>query len=283
MAQVEVGSVEAYLENSAYSKVKRMLYEAVGLDCSGYRDEYLRRRFEIRLRVTGCVSFGRYITYLRHHPEEYACLLNDLTVNFTSFFRDSDVYDYLEKKILPELLSKGKPVRIWSAGCASGEEPYSLAMLIHRVLGGKVTGGAASIYASDIDADALSKAKRGVYSTRQLGGVDAACLERFFKPEGEGFFEVRDEVKSLIRFGKFDLMQKPLQMNLDLILCRNVMIYFSRERQQQVHMNFFHALREGGYFITGKSEILQGQPAQVFSVVEPVVRLYQKNTKANPS
>jgi chemotaxis protein methyltransferase CheR len=278
LTQVASGSIGAYLENSAYLKVKRMLHESLGLDTSGYRDEYLRRRFEIRLRATGAETFGHYIVYLRKHPEEYAALLNDLTVNFTSFFRDADVYEFLEKTLLPKLLSSGQPLKIWSAGCASGEEPYSLAILIRRILGRGLANRLVNIFATDIDKDALAKAIRGFYLPRQLGGVDEATLERFFVPEDDGY-RVRDEVKALIRFGKFDLMQTPMHLNLDLILCRNVMIYFSKEGQQHIHMNFYRALRSGGYLVTGKSEILQGEPAQVFEVVAPTTRVYQKPTR----
>ena len=174
-------------------------------------------------------------------------------------------------------------MRIWSAGCATGEEPYSLAMLAHRVLGRRQAGLSVTIFASDIDDDALSKAKRGVYGARQVNGVDAASLEKFFELESDGGHRVRDEVRSLVRFSKFDLMHTPLHVNLDLILCRNVMIYFSRERQQQIHMNFYRALREGGYFISGKSEILQGEPSKVFSVVDTTRRVYQKNKQAIPT
>jgi chemotaxis methyl-accepting protein methylase len=113
-----------FLENVAYQKVKRLLKEKAGLNCDGYRDEYLKRRFEVRLRATECPTYGRYILYLNKNPDEYQRLLNDLAINFTMFFRDSDVYKHLETILLPKLFLGPNRVRIWSAGCASGEEPY---------------------------------------------------------------------------------------------------------------------------------------------------------------
>jgi chemotaxis protein methyltransferase CheR len=148
-------------------------------------------------------------------------------------------------------------------------------MLIHRVLGQELAGRAVTVFASDIDLDALGKAKQGVYSARQLAGMEKASLERFFVREDSGY-RVCNEVKALVRFSQFDLMKTPMHMNLDLILCRNVMIYFSKESQQQIHMNFHRALRNGGYLITGKSEVLSGEPSEAFSPVDHSVRVYQK-------
>jgi chemotaxis protein methyltransferase CheR len=252
-----------------------MIKESAGLNCSGYRDEYLKRRFEIRLRTTDSNTYARYVIYLKKHPEEFTQLLNDLTINYTTFFRDTDVYDYLEKKLLPKLFLSKNPVKIWSAGCASGEEPYSLAILVHKVFGRRLANHPVSIIASDIDKDALGKAQRGLYQARQLSTLSPLMIEQFFDKQDDGF-AVKGFVRDLIRFEQFDLMSKPLHPNLDLILCRNVMIYFSKEGQQHIHMNFFHALRDGGYMITGKSEILSGEPATAFTALDYITRVYQK-------
>jgi chemotaxis protein methyltransferase CheR len=270
-------SLRDFLENTAFQKVKRMVAESAGLNTSGYREEYLRRRFEIRLKATGTETYARYIIYLRKHPEEFTNLLNDLTINYTNFFRDADVYNHLEKKLLPKLFLSKNPVKIWSAGCASGEEPYSLAILAHKILGRRVGLHPVTIFASDIDKDALAKASRGVYHARQLT-MEQRLIDEFFTKEGEDY-RVNDNLRNLIRFSQFDLMKTPVLVNLDLILCRNVMIYFSKEGQQHIHMNFYHALRPGGYFITGKSEILSGKPAEAFTALDYITRVYQKPTQ----
>jgi chemotaxis protein methyltransferase CheR len=269
-----------YLENSAFQKIKRMITESAGLNMSGYRDEYLKRRFEVRLRATGANTYGKYIIYLNKHPEEFTNLLNDLTINYTTFFRDTDVYLHLEKKLLPKLFLSRMPVKIWSAGCASGEEPYSLSILVHKIWGKSLGVHPVTIFASDIDKDALSKAQNGVYGPRQLSTLDQLTIEQFFTKEGENF-RVKSCLKDIIRFEQFDLMQTPIHTLFDLILCRNVMIYFSKEGQQHIHMNFYRALKDGGYFITGKSEMLSGEPAQVFTALDYHTRVYQKQAKAS--
>lgn len=275
--QAKAESLQDFMEKTAYNKIKQLLQESAGLNCSGYRDEYLRRRFEIRLRATGASTYGKYVVYLRKNPEELDNLLNDLTINYTTFFRDNDVYAYLEKVLLPKLFQQKIHVRIWSAGCASGEEPYSLAILVHKILGKTAGDNRVTIFASDIDKDALSKASRGEYLQRQLGTMNQSLIDQFFTKE-EACFRVKDFVRKIVRFEQFDLMKESTHQNLDLILCRNVMIYFSKEGQQKIHMGFYRALKTGGYFITGKSEILTGEPAKRFVPIDTSVRLYQKQT-----
>jgi len=263
------------MERMAFERVKKMVREHSGLDCSGYRDEYLQRRFKIRLTATGVENYGRYIGYLKNHPDEFQNLINDLAINYTMFFRDADVYGYLQKNLLPKILFSSDHVRIWSAGCATGEEPYSLAILIHKVLGHAIASHSVTLYASDIDKDALAKAEAGVYLEKQLGFLDRFSVDRFFTREGDNC-RVNDFLKQIIRFERVDLNTSCIHQNIDLILCRNVMIYFSKESQQKIHMNFYNSLKEGGYFITGKSEILTGEPARVFRSVDSSVRVYQK-------
>lgn len=274
MASVETRN---FLEEIAYQKLKNLLHETIGLNFSCYRDEYLRRRLSIRLRATGTFTFSKYLNYLKKNPTEFDNILNDLTINFTTFFRDRDVYDYLEKSLLP-LLFKSKEVTIWSAGCATGEEPYSLAILVHKVLGTQLPNYKVTIYASDIDEDALAKAQKGAYNKKQLYGVEDSLINEYFS-HNCGIYQIKDFVKQLVHFEKHDLMKPPLHKNLDLILCRNVMIFFAKESQQQIHMQFYNALREGGYLVTGKSEILSGEPAVKFLCVDVNCRVYQKPSK----
>jgi chemotaxis protein methyltransferase CheR len=269
------GEVEDFLENVAYQKLKRLLQEAVGLDCSCYRDEYLKRRFAVRLRATGTNTYSRYLRYVKKYPVEYYLVLDNITINYTTFFRDRDVYVYLEKTILPRLF-RSNEVRIWSAGCSTGEEPYSLAILVHSLLGKKPSNCRVKIFASDLDEDALAKAIKGEYDRKQLTGLEDSLIDKYFSNYGESY-RVKNFVRQLIRFEKHDLMKPSLHKDLDLILCRNVMIFFSRESQQQVHMHFYNALREGGYLVTGKSEILSGEPSKKFLCADVNCRIYRKS------
>lgn len=273
-------SVADFLDRVAFYKLKRLLQENAGVDCSGYRDEYLKRRFEVRLRATNSETFGKYLTYLRRNPEEYKFMFNELTINYTMFLRDSDVYLYLEKTLLPKLFA-ANAVRIWSAGCATGEEPYSLAILVHKLLGQCSTNRHVSIIASDIDKDALEKAARGEYQKKQLNGLSNPLIDKYFTRRDD-VYRVQDFIKEIIHFEQHDLMKESIHKSLDLILCRNVMIYFSKESQQKIHMNFYEALREGGYFITGKSEMLSGEPRDKFLPIDVTCRVYQKPRQTNP-
>ena len=270
-------TLEDFLEKVAFQKLKKLLQENLGLNCNGYRDEYLRRRLEIRLKATGSLTFGKYVSYLKKTPEEYQRLLNDLTINYTMFLRDFDVFLYIEKNLMPKLFASNT-IRIWSAGCATGEEPYSLAILAHKVLGDAVTTHQLSIFASDIDKDALAKASKGEYQKKQLHGLPESTIEKYFTKEGE-VYRVNDIVRRFIRFEQHDLMKESLHKGLDLVLCRNVMIYFSKESQQLIHMNFYNALRDGGYFITGKAEMLSGEPCRKFLPIDIRTRVYRKPAK----
>lgn len=273
--QGKAESPDDFWEKIAFQRIKTILHEKAGLDCSGYRDEYLRRRFEIRLRATGTNSYGTYLIYLRKNPEELDNLLNDLTINFTMFFRDMDVYEYLEHVLLPKLFQTSHNIKIWSAGCATGEEPYSLAILIHKILKHRINNYWVTIIASDIDKDALAKAEKGQFHEKQLNTMDNSLIEQFFTKDQDNYI-VKDNLKKMIHFEQVDLTTSSLHNNIDLILCRNVMIYFSRESQQKIHMNFYNSLRNGGYMITGKSEILTGQPAIKFQAIDFQARVYQK-------
>ena len=181
--------------------------------------------------------------------------------------------------MLPKIFQAKNHIRIWSAGRASGEDPYSLAILIHKILGKQIGNPQVTIFASDIDKDALSKVSKGNYQQRHLNTMNESLIQQFFTKE-EGCYKVKDFVRGIIRFEQFDLMKPAAHQNLDLVLCRNVMIYFSKEGQQHIHMGFYNALKDGGCFITGKSEILPGEPSKRFVTIDNQTRVYQKPTKA---
>ena len=270
----EMVSVDDFLEDVAYQKMKKMLHEKVGLNFNGYRGAYLKRRFAIRLRATRTYTYRRYVRYLQKNPAEYDLIIDNLVINYTTFFRDKDVYVYLEKTVFPSLF-KSRNLKIWSAGCASGEEPYSLAILIHEILGKKLPHYEVKIYASDLDEDALDKAVKAEYSRKQLNGMSDSLIAKYFSTDGETY-KVKDFVKKLVTFERHDLMKPSSQKNFDLILCRNVMIFFARESQELVHMHFYDSLREGGYLVIGKAEVMSGEPSEKFWCTDLNSRVYQK-------
>jgi chemotaxis protein methyltransferase CheR len=275
-AEAQTVTVDLF-EKASFERLKKMVKESLGINCDGYREEYLRRRFDLRLKETKTFTFANYVNYLRKTPSEFSFLLRDLTVNYTSFFRDIDVYKYLEKTVLPSLLSQPY-AKIWSAGCSTGEEPYTLAILVSKLNKAAGSQCKATIFASDIDKEALAQAKEGSFRSSQLQGVERWMLTNYFVKNGDAYI-ANDQLKSLIRFEIHDLMKPYIHQPLDLILCRNVMIYFSREGQQVVHMNFFNALRNGGYFVSGKTEMLSGEPAAKFKLQDLQSKTYRKPEK----
>jgi len=264
-----------FLDRVAFEKLKKQIWEAVGINCNGYRPEYLKRRLAIRLKATDSKTYFDYERYLKKNPKEADMLLNDLTVNYSLFFRDPDVFQFLRQNLFPQMLSSFQNIRIWSAGCAAGEEPYSIAILAEEYRISCRKDFHYTIYASDVDRDALAKASKGQYDARSFEGTDKSLIGRYFIQEN-GSFKVKDSLKQCVRFELHDLMTAPLHQNLDLVLCRNVMIYFSRESQQSIHMRFHDSLREGGYLVIGKTEMLSSELNKKFICVDPKTRMYRK-------
>ncbi len=269
-----INSTENVFEKVAFNKLKTHIQTSIGVNCDAYRPEYLKRRLDIRLKATNSKTYGEYYRYLVANLGENSHLLNDLTVNFTMFFRDTDVFDYLSRTIFPAVFSSSV-VRIWSAGCATGEEPYSLAILVSEFLKHHPSKATVTIFATDVDKEALAFAKKGEYTINPLKGVDEGLIAKYFTKEGN-IFRVKDALKSFIRFGLHDLMTPSPNKGLDVVLCRNVMIYFSRESQEKVFMHFYDSLRQSGYLVTGKSEFLGGDLAKKFACLDLKSRIYKK-------
>jgi chemotaxis protein methyltransferase CheR len=268
-------SSESFTDTVTFRKLKRVMNERTGINFDCYRESYLKRRMQVRLTATKTKTYVDYIRYLKENPNEFRLLINCLTINYTKFFRDSDVYAFLKETLLPELLSSSIRVRIWSAGCATGEEPYSLSMLIHEVSKQQSKNCQVTIYASDLDRTALEKAKSGEYNQHMVQGVDEKLLRKYFELEDD-VYKVKPFVKQLVQFEEQDLMTTPLHKNLDLILCRNVMIYFSKDIQQTIYLNFYDSLRAGGYLITGKTEFVGSEASKKFVDISPRCRVYRK-------
>ena len=253
---------ENTLEARALDALLRFLREQLDLDFKQYKPNYLKRRIGVRMRATGCRDYLQYRQYVRQHPEECQRLINDLTINVTEFFRDPDVYEALRSTVIPEIICYRKQtcsfnLRAWSAGCATGEEPYSLSILFQEALKGQSGDDpwTLRITATDLDDKALLKAKEGRYEEVKL--LPGIVREEYFESKGE-LFEVRDRVKRPVRFLLLDVMQPPPLRHLDLVLCRNVLIYFEKERQKTVLEIIARCLRPGGFLVLGKSEAIVG-------------------------
>ncbi len=227
-------------------------------DFTGYKRASLRRRMDKRVGEAGCGSYTAYTEFQEVHPEEFLRLFDTVLINVTTFFRDTAAWEYLAEEIIPRTLA-GKtddaPIRVWSAGCASGQEPYSLAMLLAEAMGWEAFKARVKIYATDIDEDALAQARSASYSARQVESVPPALLEKYFDREGDRFVFSKDLRRSLI-FGRHDLLQDAPISRIDLLACRNTVMYFNAEVQAGILARFHFAIREGGFLLLGKAEML---------------------------
>ncbi|MGE5403630.1 MAG: CheR family methyltransferase [Candidatus Saccharibacteria bacterium] len=179
----------------------------------------------------------------------YQRFIEHLTINVSEFFRNKNHWDILEQQIIPMLLADKRSLRLWSAGCSTGEEPYSLAIMLKD----RFTGKQEAILATDIDEEVLSKAKIGLYNAKSLVAVDERIKEHYFHQEG-GFYRVKDEIKKEVNFRQHDLLKDVYPDKMDLILCRNVVIYFTEETKERLYQKFVNSLRPGGVIFIGSTE-----------------------------
>lgn len=262
------------------------VFNVRGFDFRQYKTNLLKRRLKRRLTATGSESYLDYAKFMDSHPEEYKKLFDDLTINVSCFFRNPLTFEILYKVVLPGILeykekSTDNMIRIWSAGCANGEEPYSIAILLIDLLGKKLNNFDINMYATDIDTDALDNAKIGKYTEDSVKEVKKRHLDRYF------FFDenylINEQVKDLVDFSYHDLTSdkffapaKSVFTNHDLILCRNVLIYFSRTLQKKVFENFTNDLNKNGYLILGEAETLPSDFHNNFICVDNLSKIYQK-------
>lgn len=249
-----------------------------GIDFRSYKPGTILRRLQRRMEVTNSNDLRSYQDYLTTHPEESEQLVNSFLIKVTEFMRDPTLFAYLQEQILPALIeySRGNnhELRLWSAGCATGQEAYSLAILLCEVLGDKLKDFNIKIFATDVDANAIASARRGFYTADNLDGLSPQLLENYFVREREGY-SVKKQIRDLLVFGEHDLSQRPPFPRIDLVLCRNVLIYFSRELQQHALQLFAFALRNNGYLVLGRSENA-GLVDDLFAPDEQGQRVYRR-------
>lgn len=250
-------------------------------DCGQFRQSYFRRRVTSRLRASGAGDLGGYIRLLDTNEDEWTKLIATLTVNVTEFFRDRSTWEFLRGEIGPQLLEKKQRrgqsfVRIWSAGCSSGQEPYSLAMLFSELAGSDPRSLAAvRITGTDYDRDCLAKAKAGLYPENEVTGLSRGQIARFTSREPDGVRMSR-ELRSMVRFQHLDLFSTVEQRMMDMVLCRNVLMYFTPEQQISALKKLAAALNQGGYLVLGKSEKLKPELYDEFVHVSLAERVYRK-------
>jgi two-component system, chemotaxis family, CheB/CheR fusion protein len=254
------------------------LHRTRGVDFRSYKRPTILRRLGRRMAATDCENLEEYSAYLEEHPEEYRQLINVFLIKVTEFFRDPDLFDYLRKEILPELIGEAREqanqLRIWSAGCATGEEAYSLAILVSEVLGQEAGLFNVRIFATDIDEEAIRFARQGLYPPSALKGLSEEQIDRYFIEE-DGSYQAKKQIRGMIVFGEHDLAQRSPFPHMDLVMSRNVLIYFSHELQRRALQLFAYSLRDGGYLVMGKAESASAE-ADLFKTLDRRNKVYRR-------
>ncbi|HWW76563.1 MAG TPA: CheR family methyltransferase, partial [Pyrinomonadaceae bacterium] len=243
-------------EEQALAAILTQLRMRTGQDFGNYKRPTVRRRIDRRISVAQVADVVEYAHYIREHPEEARALLKDMLISVTNFFRDRAAFNALEQQFIPKLFEEKGPgghVRVWTAGCATGEEAYSLAMLLTEYAETLAHPPSVQVFASDIDEEAVQAARAGYYTLNDAADVSPERLRRFFTKTGDGY-TVRRELRELVLFANHNLLKDPPFSHLDLISCRNLLIYLNRAGQEKA-MNIFHfALNPGGYLFLGGAE-----------------------------
>jgi len=269
----------------SFDRLLDYLNRSRGFDFSGYKPQGLARRVQKRMQMIGVGDFEQYIDYLEVHPEEFTHLFNTILINVTSFFRDPAVWEYLRQEIIPKTIAgkkEGEQIRIWSAGCASGEEAYGLAICMAEALGGAgAVFDRVKLYATDADEDALNQARMAVYTDKQLEDVPQDLRGKYFDDVDNGAkFSFNKELRRCVIFGKHDLLQDAPISRVDLLVCRNALMYFNAESQTRILTRFHFALNDDGYLLLGRAETLLTR-ANLFTPVDLRRRVFAKVPKLN--
>ena len=250
-----------------------------GFDILQYKERPLKRRLAVRLRACQINTYQEYAQRLAQDKTEYPKLLDALTINVTNFYRNPETFKALTTKVMPLLANRyeqAQPLTIWSAGCSSGEEPYSLAILWREYSGGSGVNRPCRIIATDIDRQSMEKAGQGVYDQNSMNEIPPELIGKYFKPVSKNYI-LDEEIKNMVEYRHFDLLEPSPFTGLDLILCRNVLIYFSRQAQEFIFDSFKKSLRPGGFLVLGKVETLFGPVKESFTPFDAKERIYQLN------
>lgn len=274
---------EVEMSEEDFKVISQLVYRHCGIYLSDDKQELVRSRLAKRLRQRGMVSFSDYIEYLRQDGsgDEFSVLIDSISTNFTSFFRERQHFDFLSNQFLPSLIARKSKkrdykIRAWSAGCSSGEELYTIAVTIFDLLGGDPAWDV-KILATDISTRMLKAAKEAVYEAKKIEPLNGNQKQKYLtveKNEGQKYFRVKDTLRNVAIIKYLNLMEEwPIKVPLDFIFCRNVMIYFDRNTQQKLISRFWDVLAPEGILFTGHSESLAGI-THSFKYIEPAV--YQK-------
>jgi chemotaxis protein methyltransferase CheR len=261
------------------AEIVKILETRRNFPMSVYKDKYLMRRVAIRMRSNRCNNSAAYCGLLRQGEQELDLLQKALTIHVSQFFRNPSMFEKLHREVLPLLYQgcskNGMPLKIWSLGCAAGEEPYSLAILLREHFTRDLRQTATSIYATDIDENTLSSARKAEYEYDRLKDLPDGLCERYFYPSGSRI-QLSAVIREMVTFFQGDITEVESFLPCNLLLCRNTLIYFTRSAQEKILNGVAEILPVGGILVLGKSETLVGDVRRCFTSVCPVERIYRR-------
>ncbi len=264
------------LDDAGYAQIAEILREQQKFHLEGYKVLCIKRRMAVRIRAVGYNDSEAYIQLLREDIREQEQLLATLSIHVSQFFRNESVFQALERQILPELLEtsrhNGSKLRLWSVGCANGEEPYSLALLCQKQ---RREDDLLSIVGTDLSPEALTRAKRGFFPAERVQGVPGEMLAEFFVASGQQY-QLIEDIRERVQFFRHDIFADQPFYRANLILCRNLLIYFSRAQQQQIMEILAAALLPGGYLVLGRAETMALACRKLFICIDPAERIYRR-------
>lgn len=238
------------LETDNYEKFKKDILQLAGIDLNSYKEKQMRRRINTLITKNNVKTYNDYVALIKKDKEKFDQFINFLTINVSEFYRNPDQWKILEGQVVPELIKKfGKNLKIWSAACSTGDEPYSLVMALSR----QVPLANIKIIATDIDNQVLDTARMGLYNEKSIASVPDDLKKKYFTKVGSSY-QISDEIKKRVEFKKHDLLKDPYPSGCNLIVCRNVVIYFTEEAKDVIYQKFHKALQPGGVLFIGSTE-----------------------------
>ncbi len=262
------------MKKNSYEQFKLQIYKMTDINLSLYKERQMKRRIESLMKKNNIDNFYDYLVSLKTDKIIFEEFINYITINVSEFYRNPSQWKILEDEFIPFLLSKNKSLKIWSSACSTGEEPYSLVMALSKFL----PLSAIKIFATDIDRNIIEKAKAGIYNSKSLDNLPAEYINDFFTKE-EGFYKIKDKIKRCVRFSQLNLLKDNYPLACDLIICRNVLIYFTEEAKSQIYSKFNRSLKPHGILFVGSTEQII-LPAQ-YNFVSLKTFFYQKTCNIN--
>jgi two-component system CheB/CheR fusion protein len=280
---LESGDGDDGIPQGVLKKIFDLLSKHYGTDFSNYKISTIFRRLQKRMHLHKIFQLEDYLNYLEKNAGEIDELFNNILIGVTSFFRDQDAFDEIKKYLAKTILQKKPelPIRIWVPGCASGEEAYSLAIVVAEILGDRLKETNVQIFATDIDEDALKIARKGQYAASSLANIEPDLLSKYFEKKGSRF-EISKEIRSIVLFSRHDVTGNPPFLKLDLISCRNLLIYFGQDLQKHIIPLFHYSLNPDCYLFLGRSETV-GHFTDLFSSVDGKNKIFQRKRGGNLS